>query len=96
MRADIAVEQVGDPQAARPSSRVVGQVAQRAVLDLDEGVGVRQQDVAGRRQMHLSRASLEKLHPELALERLDALSQRWLRDLERRGRTAEMTRVGDM
>ena len=92
----VTVKQIRHPKLSGPARRVVGKVAKRAVLDLDEAVGVWQEHLAGRGEPNLSSAPGQQLHAELALEGLDPLRQRRLRDVERRRRPAEVSRGGDL
>jgi hypothetical protein len=54
-----------------------------------------EEDLAGVRQLETTRNPVEKLGAQLALERLDLLAQRWLRDPQPLGGAAKVPFLGN-
>src|SRR5438046_8163348 len=85
------MSQVAQSQVAAQACRVVGKVSPRQTHGLNQGPRVGQQHLTGGGQTRSTRASTQELSPQLALQSLNALSERRLGYLERGCGAAEVS-----
>ena len=71
-----------DRQAARAQFGEIGDLLHERLTDAQDLLGLAHVDLAGRRQRERRLAPVEQTHAELRLDLLDALRERWLRDVE--------------
>ena len=85
-----------DRQAARAQFGEIGDLLHKRLTDAQDLFGLAHVDLAGRRQRERRLAPVEQTHAELRLDLLDALRERWLRDVEVLGRSREGPVLGDL
>ena len=85
-----------DRQAARAQLREVCDFLHERLLDAQDLLRLAHVDGAGRRQRKRCLAAVKETHAELRLDFLDALRERWLRDVEMLSSSRESPVFGDL